>query len=103
VLRKERTGQRRTSGRTAEALQEHRDQIERYEDLCDELGHEPAEVGLAWLLHQPAVTAPIVGPRTLEQLDSAVDALGVDLTDETLERLDEIFPGHQTAPEDYAW
>jgi aryl-alcohol dehydrogenase-like predicted oxidoreductase len=103
VLRKERTGQRRTAGRAAEALKQHRDQIERYEDLCDDLGHEPAEVGLAWLLHQPAVTAPIVGPRTLDQLDSAIEALDVILDDDALKRLDEVFPGHRPAPEDYAW
>ena len=51
-------------------LEEHRDQIERYEALCDEIGSHPADVGLAWLLRQPGVTAPIIGPRTLEQLDS---------------------------------
>ncbi len=68
-----------------------------------ELGHEPGDVALAWLLHQPAVTAPIIGPRTREQLDAAVRALDVTLDDAVLARLDEIFPGHRTAPEDYAW
>jgi aryl-alcohol dehydrogenase-like predicted oxidoreductase len=103
VLRKERTGQRRTSGRAADSLKLHHQQIEQYEDLCAELGHEPAEVGLAWLLHQPAVTAPIVGPRTLDQLESGVASIDLDLDEGTLRRLDEIFPGHRTAPEDYAW
>ena len=74
-----------------------------YEDFADELGHEPGDVALAWLLHQPAVTAPIVGPRTQEQLDAAVRALDVDLDDKALARLDEIFPGYRTAPEHYAW
>ena len=60
-------------------------------------------VALAWLLHQPAVTAPIVGPRTQEQLDSAVRALDVHLDEKALARLDEIFPGYRTAPEHYAW
>ena len=69
----------------------------------DELGHEPGDIALAWLLHQPAVTAPIVGPRTQEQLDAAIRALDVTLDDEALKRLDEIFPGHRPAPEDYAW
>jgi aryl-alcohol dehydrogenase-like predicted oxidoreductase len=103
VLRKERTGQRRTSGRSADSLKLHHQQIEQYEDLCAELGHEPAEVGLAWLLHQPAVTAPIVGPRTLDQLGSGVASLDVDLDEGALHRLDDIFPGYRTAPEDYAW
>jgi aryl-alcohol dehydrogenase-like predicted oxidoreductase len=103
VLRKERTGQRRTSGRAADSLKQHHQQIEQYEDLCAQLGHEPAEVGLAWLLHQPAVTAPIVGPRTLDQLESGVASIDVDLDEGTLHRLDDIFPGYRTAPEDYAW
>jgi aryl-alcohol dehydrogenase-like predicted oxidoreductase len=61
-------------------------------------------VALAWLLHQPAVTAPIVGPRTLEQLDSAVRALEITLDVDALERIDAIFPGPGgTAPEAYAW
>ena len=103
VLRKERDGHRRSSGRAADALKTHEKQIGRYEDFCDELGREPAEVGLAWLLHQPAVTAPIVGPRTKDQLESAIQALGLELDNASLDRLDGIFPGYQTAPEDYAW
>jgi NDP-hexose C3-ketoreductase / dTDP-4-oxo-2-deoxy-alpha-D-pentos-2-ene 2,3-reductase len=103
LVRKEREGHRRLEGRAKDALEEHRSQLEAYEDLCAELGAEPAHVGLAWLLSRPAVTAPIVGPRTLEQLDGALLALEVDLDDKSLARLDEIFPGHKTAPEDYAW
>ena len=103
VLKKEAKGVRRVDGRALDALQTHRGQIQQYEDLADELGHEPGEVGLAWLLAQPAVTAPIIGPRTPEQLDAALKAVDVTLDAETLGRLDEIFPGHQSAPEDYAW
>ena len=103
VIRKERNGKRRLEGRAAETLATHRDAIERYEDLADELGHDPGDVGLAWLLHQPAVTAPIIGPRTMDQLDAAVRALDVTLDADALARLDEIFPGRKTAPEDYAW
>ncbi|MBG6212658.1 aryl-alcohol dehydrogenase-like predicted oxidoreductase [Cryobacterium sp. CAN_C3] len=103
VVRKERDGKRRLEGRAAEMLATHRGAIEQYEDLADELGHEPGDVGLAWLLHQPAVTAPIIGPRTMEQLDAAVRALDVTLDADALARLDEIFPGRNTAPEDYAW
>ncbi len=103
VLKKEAEGVRRVEGRAVEALQTHRAQIQQYEDLADELRLEPGAVGLAWLLAQPAVTAPIIGPRTQEHLDLAVRALDVDLDAESLNRLDEIFPGHQSAPEDYAW
>jgi len=71
VLKKEHDGVRRLAGRAAETLEKHRDQIAEYEDFAEELGHEPGDVALAWLLRQPAVTAPIVGPRTQEQLDAA--------------------------------
>ncbi|KRE53327.1 oxidoreductase [Arthrobacter sp. Soil736] len=103
VLKKERDGVRRLEGRAHETLKKHHDQIREYEDFADDLGHEPGDIALAWLLHQPAVTAPIVGPRTQEQLDAAVRALDVSLNDDALKRLDGIFPGHRTAPEDYAW
>jgi len=103
VLKKERDGVRRTEGRAAETLKKHQEQIRQYEDLADDLGHEPGDIALAWLLHQPAVTAPIVGPRTQEQLDAAIRALDVTLDADALKHLDDIFPGHRTAPEDYAW
>ncbi|MEZ5114780.1 MAG: aldo/keto reductase [Candidatus Nanopelagicales bacterium] len=103
VLRKQREGRRRLEGRAQEALEAHRDRIEQYEDLCAELGEEPAIVALAWLLQRPGVTAPIIGPRTDEQLDQTLRALEVELDDATVARLDQIFPGHRTAPEDYAW
>ncbi len=78
--------------------------IEAYESLCDEIGVKPAIVALAWLLHQPAVTAPIIGPRTVEQIDDAFVALSTTLSKATLDKLDEIFPGPGgTAPEAYAW
>jgi aryl-alcohol dehydrogenase-like predicted oxidoreductase len=103
VIRKENEGVRRTEGRAKEALEKLRPQIEQYEALADELGYEPGDVALAWLLHQPAVTGPIVGPRTMEQLESAVRAVDVKLDDKALAKLDEIFPGYKTSPEDYAW
>jgi len=103
VVRKERDGSRRTNERSTAALETHREAIEAYEDFAEQLGQEPGDVGLAWLLHQPAVTAPIIGPRTQEQLDSAIRALGVTLDAAALARLDEIFPGHKPAPENYAW
>jgi aryl-alcohol dehydrogenase-like predicted oxidoreductase len=103
VIRKENEGVRRLEGRSAQYLAEHRDQVQAYEDLAAELGTEPGELALAWLLSRPAVTAPIIGPRIADQLDSAVRAGELSLDSATLDRLDEIFPGHKTAPEDYAW
>jgi aryl-alcohol dehydrogenase-like predicted oxidoreductase len=103
VLRKERDGKRRLEGRAADAVARNRSQIEAYEDFAEQLGHEPGDVALAWLLHQDGVTAPIVGPRNQEQLDAAVRAVGVHLDEKALAGLDEIFPGYRTAPEHYAW
>ena len=85
-------------------IEQNRQQLERWEALCKELGERPADVALAWLLHQPAVTAPIIGPRTEEQLLGSLRALDVKLPDEVLRKLDEIFPGTGgAAPEAYAW
>jgi len=103
VLQKEREGRRRLAGRAQEAVARHREQIEAYEMLCEELGEEPAAVALAWLLHQDGVTAPIVGPRTLGHLDDAQRALALTLDEDALKRLDAIFPGYKPAPEQYAW
>jgi aryl-alcohol dehydrogenase-like predicted oxidoreductase len=103
ALKKENEGRRRQAGRAQEALRANRDKIREYEDLCDSLGENPAIVALAWLLHQEGVTAPIIGPRTIDQLDEMNRAVKVTLTQETLERLDAIFPGYKPAPEHYAW
>jgi aryl-alcohol dehydrogenase-like predicted oxidoreductase len=102
ILRKEKEG-RSASEQTQGILEKNRRQIERYEAFCDELGHDPADVGIAWLLAQPGVTAPIIGPRTVAQLDSNVRALEVALDDAALARLDEIFPPVGPAPQAYAW
>jgi aryl-alcohol dehydrogenase-like predicted oxidoreductase len=103
VLRKEREGSRRSAPRQQSVIDEHREQLGAYEDLCEQLGEEPATVALAWLLSRPAVTGPIIGPRTSEQLDGALRALELRLEDKVLDRLDEIFPGYKAAPEHYAW
>jgi aryl-alcohol dehydrogenase-like predicted oxidoreductase len=79
-------------------------QVSAYEKLCRDLGQEPANVALAWLLANPVVTAPIIGPRTVAQLESAVRAIDIALSAETLAALDRIFPGPgNQAPEAYAW
>ncbi|MEU3400306.1 MULTISPECIES: aldo/keto reductase [Streptomyces] len=105
VLKKEAGGKRRTEGRAAETLADPtvRAKFQAYEDLLDKHGLEPGEVGLAWLLTRPGVTGPIVGPRTVEQLESALRALELELSDELLTGLDEIFPGPGPSPEAFAW
>ncbi|MBW8871643.1 MAG: aldo/keto reductase [Leifsonia sp.] len=103
VVRKQNEGKRRLEGRAAETLEKNREAIEAYEAFAEELGHEPGDLALAWLLTRPGVTGPIIGPRTQEQLDGGLRALDIHLDDAALARLDEIFPGHKTAPEHYAW
>lgn len=105
VIKKETAGGRRASGRVAEALAdaETRAQIQAYEDLLDKHGLEPGETALAWLLTRPGVTGPIVGPRTADQLASALRAVELKLSDEVLSALDEIFPGPGPSPEAFAW
>lgn len=105
IIRKEVQGGRRASGRTADTLADpaKRAQIQAYEDLLDKHGVEPGEAALAWLLTRPGVTGPIVGPRTAEQLASALRAVELELSDELLTGLDEIFPGTGPSPEAFAW
>ncbi|MGH7229556.1 MAG: aldo/keto reductase [Nitrospiraceae bacterium] len=95
---------RRASDEVRKDSEQHRAKLDSYEKLCREIEERPADVALAWLLHQKIVTAPIIGPRTLEQLDQSLRTLEITLTSETLTRLDEIFPGPGgPAPEAYAW
>jgi aryl-alcohol dehydrogenase-like predicted oxidoreductase len=89
--------------RAQETLRREHARVEAYEKLCRDLGHEPGVVALAWVLGRPGLTGPIIGPRTTEQLDSALRALDVTLDEGTLADLDKIFPPHKTSPEDYAW
>lgn len=95
---------RRTSELAQKNIEKHRPQLERYEAFCKELGEQPADVALAWLLANPAVTSPIIGPRTIEQLDGSLRALTLKLDAAALETLDAIWPGPGgPAPEAYAW
>ena len=103
ILRKAREG-RSASEQVRQRLERHRPRVQEYEAFCDELGERPSEVALAWLLHQPAVTAPIVGPRTMAQFEQSLRAIDVTLDDKALDRLDRIWPGPGgPAPEAYAW
>ena len=104
ILRKQELGRSKGRARRRRVSTTNRERIEKYEAFCDELGHEPADVAVAWLLHQPAVTSPIVGPRTMEHLEGGLRALEITLDGDALRRLDELFPGPGgTAPEAYAW
>lgn len=92
---------RRAGNRYDEQTQARR---EEFSSLCREIGEQPPVVALAWLLHNPVVTAPIIGPRTMEQLDTAARAIGLSLGDDVLAKIDAIFPGPgNQAPEAYAW
>ncbi len=103
ALQKAKEG-RRASERQQEMIDKFRPQLEQYEAFCAEIGEKPADVALAWLLHNPVVTAPIIGPRTLEQLTGSLRALEIKFSDEQMKRLDTIWPGPGgAAPEAYAW
>lgn len=106
ALRKAREGAAAKSaqGRAASALPANQAAVERYEQLCADLGHDPAEVGLAWVLSRPDATIPVIGPRTDGQLASAVRALDVRLSPEALDELEKVFPpvGHG-GPAPRAW
>lgn len=104
VLAKGKTAVRGTDDYRKGLLAANRDKIKAFEAFSKELGHHPANVGLAWLLAQDGVTGPIVGPRTVAQLEGSLEALKVRLKKADLARLDELFPGPGgPAPEAYAW
>ena len=104
ALAKQKEGRRANSNMAKKITGKKRTQLANYEKLCAELGEAPADVALAWLLRNPVVTAPIIGPRTLEQFDGSLRSLAIKLNKETLEKLDEIFPGPGgESPNAYAW
>ncbi|OEV12889.1 oxidoreductase [Streptomyces nanshensis] len=103
VLSKGETAARTASKRAADGLSHSRQQLERYEQFCRDLGRAPAVVAQSWLLHQPGVTAPVVGVRTMRHLQDGLQAAGLSLSESELAELDAIFPGPGAAPEAYAW
>jgi len=98
-----------TPGRRADEwvqriAEQHREQLGAFEDLCRRAGRSAADVALAWVLRNPAVTAAIIGPRTLEQLVQSVGAAAVVLDDDVVAKLEQIWPGPGgEAPQAYAW
>ncbi|WP_342751973.1 aldo/keto reductase [Alkalibacterium olivapovliticus] len=94
----------RSEQRADDLSDEERSQLEAYSKLCKDLGETEPNVALAWLLANPAVTAPIIGPRTMDQLEQALKAVEINLSEDVLKELDRIFPGPGGhAPEAYAW
>ena len=103
VLKKIAAG-RRAAEHVQEAVEKLRPQLMEWEAYCSAIDKQPADVALAWLLAQPSVTAPIIGPRTMEQLTGSLRALEFELDEKALAKLDEIWPGPGgAAPEAYAW
>lgn len=95
---------RRADENTQKNIKKKREQVEAWEKYCKEMGEKPADVALAWLLRNPVVTAPIIGPRTMEQLTGSLHAMEIKLDEGALKKLDEIWPGPGgEAPEAYAW
>ena len=104
VFDKIESGWRRGREALQKSVERLRPQIEAYEKLCKDINEKPANVALAWMLHNPDITSPIVGPRTMEQFNDNVKAVDIELSEETLKKLDEIWPGPgNQAPEAYAW
>ncbi|HQY89131.1 MAG TPA: aldo/keto reductase [Tepidisphaeraceae bacterium] len=115
ALNKATTGRRAQEG-MQKRIDKERPRLEKWEGFCKELGEKPADVALAWMLHNPIVTSPIIGPRTMEQLEGSLRALDIKLSDDHLKSIDRIWPGpkgpsdegtsdwkKQAAPEAYAW
>lgn len=104
VLRKEAREGRRANPNQQERINQLRPQLERWEGLCEDLKEEPGNVAIAWMLRDPRITSPIIGPRTMEQLTGILRAAEIQLEEESLKKLEEIFPGPGgPAPEAYAW
>lgn len=102
VLEKHEDGRRGRKG-VPDRVKAIQAQLEAWENLARDLGHGPGELALAWLRHQPVVTAPIIGPRTMAQLESALRSLAIEIDGETLRRIDDIWEPVGSSPENFAW
>ena len=94
---------RRNSVDMIKAMTQRSEQLRQYRVLCQKLGESPSSIALSWLLHQPCVSATIVGPANVDQLKSVLHVPQIRLDLATLKQLDEIFPPCGEAPEAYAW
>ncbi|MBU4294242.1 MAG: aldo/keto reductase [Actinobacteria bacterium] len=103
VLQKE-DKQRSSNERIKTLIEKYYNQLKSFESFCEEIGEKPANLALAWLLNNPVVTSPIIGPRTIEQLIDGIRSLDINLSEDSLKKLDEIWPGPGgEAPKAYAW
>jgi aryl-alcohol dehydrogenase-like predicted oxidoreductase len=97
-------GSRRAEEGVSKEMEKYADPLNHYEEFCEELGEKPGVVALAWLLANPVVTAPIVGPRKMEQLTESLRAVEMKLGKEQMDKLNEIWPGPKgESPEAFAW
>ena len=97
-------GSRSAGEQVQTELKKWRPAIEGFAKLCRDLGEKEADVALAWMLANDAITAPIIGPRTIEQLDGSLRALEIKLEEDAMKKLDDLFPGPGgAAPKAYAW
>ena len=94
---------RRNTDAITNKFSKNKNQIERWENFCKEIGEEPANVALAWLIRQTGISSPIIGPRTIQQLNSSIRSLEIKFGNESLEKLDDIFPPAGQSPQYYAW
>ena len=94
---------RRSSDEVKNKLEKNYSQIEKWEKFCKEIGEKPADVALIWLINQTAVIAPIIGSRTLEQIKKTIRAVEINLDENMLQKIDEIFPPAGIAPQYYSW
>jgi aryl-alcohol dehydrogenase-like predicted oxidoreductase len=103
ALQKFKSG-RRNSDDMPKKIKEKLATLKVWEKLCKDIGEKPADVALAWLIANPVVTAPIIGPRTVEQLTGSLRAFKIKLSKDAMKKIDEIWPGPGgEAPEAYAW
>ncbi len=94
---------RRAGGYAKELYEKHQNKLDSWYELCKEMGEQPANVALAWMLTRPGIASPIIGPRTIEQLNDTMKVLEIKLDQTALDKIEAIFPGYKTAPEHYAW
>lgn len=94
---------RRSNDQAKNTYAKHKDQFDAWYKLCQEIGEEPSNVALAWLVSRPGVAAPIIGPRTIEQLNNTMRVLEIKFEQEIFDKIDAIFPGYKTSPEQHAW
>jgi len=97
------TGGRRDSDDMQAAMSERQQQLNDFQNLCDELNETPSAIALTWLLHQPGVSATIIGPGSVAQLSSVLHVPDIQLNDATLAQIEGIFPAVGASPEAYAW